>query len=771
MSFHHQDEYQAVAAAAENAVAGDPTTPRPAAAAALPNRRDPMRAILAVVGLAIALFLAFSSFSIYKANLGSTQLEQIKSLYFPVLERIDLSVVLLDKMEEQYTLAVMTGERDPLGQAAEHHGKADAALTEVVSLYPARGSEAAALEARLEQYKNQADVTAAAILDRTATDVAGSAAAMSKTLAGLRQDIKAFRQTSYDEFVLALESTQRVAQLNLVLGIAAGVLNLGFMGVLVYFIRNNVRMMAMIAEQNATLEQRVAERTAQLSQKTNDIAAMLQNMSLGVCTVVPGNRIHPEYSAHLGEITGVEDLADQPLLTAVFGRSDLGDDSLDQIGVALSSIVGEDAMMFDFNGHLLPVEMRMQSADGPPRIVQLHWSPILGAGDVVEKMLLILQDVTNLRELEVEAGAQREYLDTIARILKVPVGKFNDFMASACELVQGCRARIEQKDQRDDDAVAYLFRNMHTVKGNARMFDLIAITDVAHAAEQRYDLLRKDAGGAWERSELLADLDAVDFALANYRHFNDVVLGRKGRAGDLVSGRGAFLGIDQITELKAAAAALSGQVDHPASDRLRTLLEGLGLASLERLVSGAMDATESLATELGKPAPALELSGGEIGFNPTFAEALKTSLMHIVRNSLDHGIEAPADRLGAGKPARGLLRIEGTRRGEEVQLRISDDGKGLPLHLLREKGQAAALFGSTGAPTRQEIAESIFHAGLSTAAAVTQVSGRGVGMDAVRTFLQEQGAQIRVELGSDEGPLNSTPFSFVISVPGSACRT
>jgi HPt (histidine-containing phosphotransfer) domain-containing protein len=769
MSNNQEAEFQAVAATATHAPLADPPAPQASTPKAADGKRDPMRAIMMVVGLAIVLFLGFSSFSIYKANQGSTKLAQIKSLYFPVLERIDLSVVLLDKMEEQYVQSVMTGDRDPLEMAADYHSKADAALAEVVKLYPERGKEAAALEARLAQYKRQADGTAGAILDKKATDVRGAAAAMGKTLADLRRDIKAFRQSSYDEFVSALESTQRVASLNLVLGIAAGILNLGFMGVLVYFIRNNVRMMSVIAEQNATLEQRVAERTAQLTQKTNDIAAMLQNMSLGVCTVVPGNRIHPEYSAHLRLITGVEDLADQPLLPAVFGRSDQGENSLDQISVALSSIVGEEMMMFDFNAHLLPTEMQLQGEDGTPRVVQLHWSPIVGTNDVVEKVLLILQDVTHLRALELEASAQRAHMNTIAQILKVPVGKFNDFMDSARQLADGCRAQIEGAGRRDDAVIAHLFRNMHTIKGNARTFDFTAITDVAHTAEQRYDQLRQEADAVWAPAQLLEDLDAVDAALANYLHVNDDTLGRKGRAGDLVSGRGAFLSIEQIVELKGAVAAATGLADNPATHKLRGLVDGLGLASLERLVSGAMDAAESLATELGKPAPALALKGGEIGFNPSFAEALKASLMHIVRNSLDHGIEAPADRQRAGKDAQGQLRIEGLRQGDGVQLRIRDDGRGLALHRLLEKGRAASLL-ATSEPTREEIAELIFNAGLSTAAAVTQVSGRGVGMDAVRTFLREQGAEIGIELDADGGTDGHAPFTFVIQVPGSACR-
>jgi len=114
-----------------------------------------------------------------------------------------------------------------------------------------------------------------------------------------------------------LAGSEDDARVRMFMGLALGIMNLGFMAVLVYFIRNNMRMMAVIAVQNATLEQRVAERTAQLSQKTSDINAMLQNMKLGVSTVIPGNRIHPEYSNYLTTIFCIDDLADKDIVAYV----------------------------------------------------------------------------------------------------------------------------------------------------------------------------------------------------------------------------------------------------------------------------------------------------------------------------------------------------------------------------------------------------------------------------------------------------------------------
>jgi two-component system chemotaxis sensor kinase CheA len=163
------------------------------------------------------------------------------------------------------------------------------------------------------------------------------------------------------------------------------------------------------------------------------------------------------------------------------------------------------------------------------------------------------------------------------------------------------------------------------------------------------------------------------------------------------------------------------------------------------------------------------MTSDDLAVNGQFAEALKSSLMHLLRNSLDHGIEAPGERRLANKPERGTVRVDCVHRGEKLELHVSDDGRGLALHKLYQSGLAAGIFNTSERPSAQDVAEIIFRSGLSTASQVTQVSGRGVGMEAVRTFLGEQGANIRVELADSGKELGFTPFKFVIEVPPSAC--
>jgi HPt (histidine-containing phosphotransfer) domain-containing protein len=734
------------------------------------DRPNSMRTVFILVGAAIVVFMAFTAYSVRKEIQGSAQLAAIKDLYFPLLQRLDANVVRLDKVEATYIETAVTGDRDLIAKAADVGNEADTAYVEIEALDPSLAPKVTALRADLKKYQELATKASLAFLSSDGSDMS-SMADMNAALARARADLNAFRQASYEDFVRTLNGSQKDAHVRLIMGLALGVMNLCFMAVLVYFIRNNMKMMTVIATQNRTLEHRVAERTAELSQKTADINAMLHNMKLGVAAVVPGNRIHPEYSRYLQTIFSIDDVGGKDLLETLFRDSTLGVDVKDQISVALGSMLGEDAMMFDLNGHLLPAETQLAAADGSHKVVRMDWSPIVNSHTgAIDKVLLITEDVTHLRELELSSAQQKDELAIISRIIRISASRFNDFIGSATDFIAANRKLISGSSGREQCDVAALFRNMHTIKGNARTFEFTHITDAAHRAEQSYDTLRKDPAAAWNPADLLAELDAVEAAIAIYNKVNEDKLGRKGRAADLLTTRGAFVANEQLAEIRSMAAALVSRQRDPQTEQLQRSIDGLGLVSLSRLISGSMDSLSSLASELKKPVPSVDLRNGEIAFNNQFAEALKSSFMHIVRNSLDHGIEAPADRLRANKPEQGLLRVACERNDDQVELRVSDDGRGLALHKLYEKGIANGIFSATAKPACQEVADLVFNAGLSTATQVTQVSGRGVGMDAVRVFLKEHGATVRIVLKNAAQELGFAPFEFVISVPPTAYR-
>jgi two-component system chemotaxis sensor kinase CheA len=178
---------------------------------------------------------------------------------------------------------------------------------------------------------------------------------------------------------------------------------------------------------------------------------------------------------------------------------------------------------------------------------------------------------------------------------------------------------------------------------------------------------------------------------------------------------------------------------------MKTRMQPIGnaWAKLPRLV-------RDLSVELGKKID-LEMRGAETELDRQVLELIKDPLTHMVRNSGDHGLEGPEERRRAGKPETGRITLNAYHEGGHIIIEIADDGRGLNVERIRQKvlAQGLATEAELAGMSEREIQRFIFRAGFSTAAAVTAVSGRGVGMDVVKTNIERIGGTIEVH--SKEG--------------------
>ncbi|MGY6499438.1 MAG: chemotaxis protein CheA [Acidimicrobiales bacterium] len=167
-----------------------------------------------------------------------------------------------------------------------------------------------------------------------------------------------------------------------------------------------------------------------------------------------------------------------------------------------------------------------------------------------------------------------------------------------------------------------------------------------------------------------------------------------------------------------------------------------------------------LATSFGKQVH-IEMEGADTELDKTIVEAIKDPLTHLVRNSIDHGIESPEVRTGAGKSAEGRLTLRAFHEGGQVIIEIADDGKGIDVERIRDKAIDRGLItrDQAEAMSARELVNLIFLPGLSTAEAVTNVSGRGVGMDVVKTNIERIGGALDVQTEIGEGT------TFRIKIP------
>lgn len=384
-----------------------------------------------------------------------------------------------------------------------------------------------------------------------------------------------------------------------------------------------------------------------------------------------------------------------------------------------------------------------------------------------------------------------------------------EFVAETREMLAALAGEIVawEADPTERSRLDTIFRFVHTVKGNCGFFDFPKLEALSHAAE---DALSDVRGGRRvpdrrlvdavlavidrigvmieeiERGEALSEandeiligalkgeLEEAEIPLspgATRRSFSaaeqrtirlpvelidqvmsgvsEMVLARNDIARRLQTG-GIETGIE--APFSRLSALITEVRDAITRTRMRRI-EGL-FATFPRLV-------RDLSAELGKQV-FIELENGEVELDREMIELIRDPLLHILRNAVDHGIESPADRLAAGKREAGMLTVSARQTGNTIHIGIMDDGRGIDCDGLAAKAIEAGIVTAeqVAGMSRTEKIELIFEPGLSTAHRVTSISGRGVGMDVVRSNIEKFGGTLEIESLPGEGT------RFLICVP------
>jgi two-component system chemotaxis sensor kinase CheA len=234
-------------------------------------------------------------------------------------------------------------------------------------------------------------------------------------------------------------------------------------------------------------------------------------------------------------------------------------------------------------------------------------------------------------------------------------------------------------------------------------------------------------------------------------------------AGELVLSRNQLLqsiGTQESAALEAIAARLDQVTSEVQESIMQTRMQQIGtvFSRFSRIV-------RDLSSKLGKECD-LNVEGKEVEVDKTIIEAIGDPLTHLIRNSLDHGVETPADRIKSGKPPRGTLNLKAFYQAGKVRIEIEDDGAGIDPRKLREKAVSKGIITSEQAEqmSDREAVRLIFHPGFSMAAKITDVSGRGVGMDVVRTNIAKIGGTVDVEsvVGAGTNVIITLPLTLAI---------
>jgi two-component system, chemotaxis family, sensor kinase CheA len=388
------------------------------------------------------------------------------------------------------------------------------------------------------------------------------------------------------------------------------------------------------------------------------------------------------------------------------------------------------------------------------------------------------------------------------------------FRIEARELVDQISAAVLDLDQEPaPDQVARLLRYAHTLKGAARVVKQTEIADRAHAledvlvthrgadtvrvpADEMRELLRLNDEIARHVRELehpapsvekpqesrlpeedepapraaTADLDelldAIGEASARIAPLRDgsrtlarlhrgvEALGDRLRVGRSTAGdAGARSAVQRLAgELGGLGRRLTDAVDQVERelDEVRGRAEGLRLVAAGTIFTALHRAVHDAAEAEGKRVR-FTAHGAETRMGPNVLNQINGAFLHVVRNAVVHGIESEAARRAAGKPAEGSVSVDVERRGRWVYFRCTDDGRGFDLTALRHAAQTRGLLPEGRDAGQQELIDLVLHGGISTSGAVTEVSGRGIGMDVARDVALQLGGAVTIRNQPGQG--------------------
>ncbi|NRA63205.1 MAG: Hpt domain-containing protein [Pseudobacteriovorax sp.] len=502
--------------------------------------------------------------------------------------------------------------------------------------------------------------------------------------------------------------------------------------------------------------------------QTREIKSIMANIELGIIVIKDENLIISDtFSESTKGILETQTLAGLPALDVLFSNLNIGSELRDQAHSVLLSTINGDSINFEANQHCLPEEIIFQF-ENTNKVLQFGWTPIINSDELVEKIIVSIRDATRIKQLELEASKGQEELRFIAEVIAVSPKQFSRFIVSSLNFIRDNIRLLSLDHQLEDSSIKIVFINLHTIKGSARTLGFQQLTPRVHEVEQLISDSDVNLGNDF-RNTLLHHHHLLEKLLLRYETINNEKLGRK--TDDAVGISHSLA--ERIHQVNTAVVDAIPSQYRLAMRDINHEIESIIFTPAEQVINELFSDTKRLARDLDKEEPELSFEGGGYLLSEEGQNIIRSAMVHVIRNSMDHGIEKADVRRRLGKNSKGKIRICLSTEANTRNLVIvySDDGAGLNVErLLALAGQNNRVPNDGDDIDLEEIAESIFFSGISTAERVSEISGRGVGMAAVRQYFQTHGGAAFVRLGTSavEPILTKqgfVPFELILTLP------
>lgn len=497
-----------------------------------------------------------------------------------------------------------------------------------------------------------------------------------------------------------------------------------------------------IVQLNESLERRVEERTKEVEEAHSKVSLLLDSSAQGFLAVDYELKIDPEYSKACEDIFG-EPVDGKCIAELMFPGDKV---KIANLHKNIKRIIDErDDFVQDLYLHLLNDEYTINN-----RSVEVEFKYIPS-----KRVVLILTDITKRKKLEHKLNHERDRLKFIVATVQDPQ-EFFDLVGDFEVFVTEGLAAILASDRAQAEKLEEIFRHIHTFKGNFSQLDFLTTPLLLHQMEEQLKTMQDN--GEYDLDAVKA-LIAKNNCLTSLKDDLDIIESVLGK-GFMANEKEVTLNVLQVQRIEKF---ISEQDPSPVVDEVSGLLKDLlktRLVNVKTLFRTYPKSTEKLAESIEKAIYPFEITGKDLLVDSNQFSSFTKSLVHVFRNAVDHGIETPDERVAAGKDETGTITCHVKTLMDYMVITIGDDGRGLDL----EKVKDAAV--QKGMYSREEVEELpyktlsrlIFDDRFSTKAVITTVSGRGIGLAAVRAELARLKGDVKVTTKLGE----FTKFQFVI---------
>ena len=501
------------------------------------------------------------------------------------------------------------------------------------------------------------------------------------------------------------------------------------------------------------------EKNDLIKEKSKATQALFKSLPVGVLTIIDEyGRISPGYSNICDEIFERDDIANKTIYEVLLDKSNLSEEERSMMKSTLEVSIGNDELNFDINKDCLVHEVTVE-INNRIKYIDCTWSYVTDDNDDLSQVILVMKDVTIIKNLEMNAKNKSKELEIFSQLLSSEPEYLTPALMDFQKMINDLKGF---SDNLDRENFGIIKRILHTIKGNARTFTLDMLSSTVHEIESSLNFDDQNVSDIYDSSLSLIEEVFEDYKkVAKKLHlFDDANIDE-----DI-----DHLTVDLDDKTKKSLDTLYQEITSNKKnldEGVLSIIHSLQMSRAQYLNKALKMSIKSLgdiSVNLDKEMPDVVFTGEQYPIFTKYKSILEDSFGHLFRNSLDHGLETTDVRLELGKSKNGRIEINTKLKDDRVLLTFKDDGKGLNVSKIKEKGVAANCIDSN-CDDIQKISNLIFKPEFSSRDEVTINSGRGVGMDAVVNFLKSIDSSIELIPLGEVNSEGFCKFYFKMSFP------